>query len=481
VRSVLVPAGAYLVSSNLSDNLTAVRGEGYASSKFLPTTATGSALTLTDTTGSLLPCIIMDMGFEGVGTLQGVGINHIAGSGRAMVERSYIRNFDKGVNRSTGNFQEWYRDVSMASNNYHFYAVSTATAQGGSCIVEGGNYGAMEYAANYINCDTGQSGQFIYKEVFWQGANTGWCFFVKFAQTQSSPSIEVHNCYVEYVYKTGTITIDGVTNIPGFAYLENCGMFRVVNTAPGGFMLVNSNVETNSSDLSFVGAPGMGLTAGSSIDANSTMNHYSARWANGYNIPGFVHSVSLIEAITPAAGTGSWYETNQLQVVAKVPGATTVILNDCSAPFNFTGTATITTTSATDTGIAGLSTCQDLTLPYGGTPFNENSPDSGAGAIAAGTFLAWVWVGKLVSGVAPDMYIWGQLVGGTQLSLLKTVGDNDFTTLKGMNYLTASCAHVALQYGASATCVVRMAGYCVLAFTDRQQAMNFLNSSVFPS
>ena len=485
VRSLFVPAGTYRVTCNLTDNFTYIRGEGYLSSKFVPVNATDAALTLTDTTGQTLPCVIQDVGFEGAGTLQGIGIDHIAGSGRALVERSYIRHFDIGVNRSTGNFQEWYRDVSMLGNNYHYYSVSTPTAQGGSLFVEGGNYGTAEYASNYINCDTGQSGQFIYDGVFWQGNNTGWTFFVKYAETRDSPSIEVRNCYIEQIYKSGTITIDGYTSEPGFAYLENCGMFRVVNCATGGMVLINSNVETTSADLTFMNSASMGRPAGQAtqIDANSTMQHYQARWTNNSNIPGFVHSVSNITAFSTPAGIGSWYQTHQLEGVAKIPGATTILLNDCSASITFVGPGSSATTSATDSGIGGLTTCQDLAIGTAGVSLNVESPDSGATSIAAGTYIAWVWVGKLLSGVAPEMYIWGSLVGGTQLSLRKDADNADFQVLKGLNYLTSACSHVALEYRTNgvAACTIRMAGYAVMGFTDKQEALNWLNSTVFPT
>lgn len=325
-------------------------------------------------------------------------------------------------------------------------------------------------ACFYLDSTTGQSGKYLVKNTTIE-ANDGYVWFILNANDTGTgvPAIEHDSAWNEGNALGGSITVGGVTAAPTWAYIKNCGMFIVRNTPPAAIQAINSTIVTRDSDLTY--------TSASTIDSTSYYSHDGARWTNYQNIAGIVRSVTHVDKGSgTAASVGSWYQTLALASVLKSSGATVHKRSDSSANLTYTGTASITTTSQTDSGIGGLTTCQDLAITGAKT---ESSPDSGATTVASGRYLCWVWVGKLLSGTAPQLRI--GVTTGSHISLYRTISETDFVTLKGMVPLDTSVSFLGLEYVATATCTIREAGWAVLSFASLQQALAFLNSSVFPA
>ena len=469
-REVFFPRGDYICSINLTDNLVELVGASVYSVALSPSTTTGAIFTIADASGTLQPCRISDFTLRGIGTRQGYGIDCASGATAALVRDVYFDNFDACVRRPYGNFQQWYINCTMTTANYHFYSVSSATAQCGSIVVQGGNYGQSVLAHFYFDGGTVQSGQVTYDSNVMLQGNTGYLFFVKAAALIGNSGFNIKAAYNENIPTTSAITVGGVTAVPVQFYLKDCEAFHLDDTIAGSVTLINSHMTTANAEVSYFGEG-----VGTSIDATSSLQHSNARWVNYSNIPGAMRSVNWVKS--SSTGTGAWFQGSQLVAVAKVAGATVHMSNDCSATFNFVGSATTATTSQTNSGIAGLTTVQRLTMT--GTQ-NEQSPDTGATSIAAGRYIVWVWVGKLISGTAPDLYLWGSLVGGTQVSLKRSLVEGEFVTLKGLSTMSAGVSHLAYEFRSTASCVVDMAGLAVVSFSDQAQAIAFLNSNVFP-
>ena len=470
--------GYYAISINLSSTNTGIMGESLASTQFRPATTTGTVFTLTDVSGNTLPLYMHDFAVIGQGTLQGIGIDHYttgaASSGRELVERVQFKNLDISVNRTSGNFLAWYKDVFFEGANYHFYNIGTSYSHSGDLLVSGGHIRGAEKAVFYLDSGSiDQVGKIVFDNVTIE-SNNGYVIFAKNVNVTRAgvPAPVMRNCWNEGNALGGSITVGGVTGTPVWGYFDGVGMWILDNTPPGTMTLINgSTVVTINSDITYSFA--------STIDATSSLIHNGTRWINYKNVAGFVRSVDHVDkGAGTAAAVGSWFETNALLQVAKVSGWTTVKRSDSSANVTYTtypGGVPGATANAADEGIATLTQCQDLTMTGANT---WDGPNSGIGTIASGLYLCWAWVGKLISGTAPTLRV--GVATGYHVSLFRTISETDFVTLKGMVPLDAAVNYVGFSYVSTANCVIREGGWAIGTFTDLKKAMAFLNSPVFP-
>lgn len=464
----------YAVSFNLTSSYVAIVGSGFVATQFRPTTTTGTVFTLADTSGTAAPLQMRDFNITGQGSRQGVGIYHYstgsASSGRELVERCQFNNLDIAVSRASGNFTTWYRDNFFVGTNYHFYNEDETWGHAGDITISGGEMRGANKACFYIDSTLGQSGKIVIENVTIQ-ANDGYVLFVKNCNVTGVgvPAPTMRDCWNEGNALGGSITVGGVTGAPVWGYFQNCGMWLLDNTPPGPMTLINSTVKTMNCDLTYANP--------TTIDSTSVLTHDNARWINYANIPGLVNSIAHIES--GASGPpfqGAWCQMNSLTGLAAANGATQVLRADGSANITFTGTSTINTTSQTVTAISGLTTVQRLTM---GSAGNWESPNSGAGPIASGLYLAFVFCGRLVSGTAPTFRF--GLATADLHTLSQTLSDTGFVTYKAMVPLTAATAYAGLRVSASAAATIDIAGYAVETFSSASLAMEFLNSTAFPT
>ena len=479
-KSLYFPAGFYDLQLNLSSQYVSVYGSGGLTTQIRRAATSGAIFTLTDTSGIYSPLEISNISFEGKGTRVDVGLQHTqngvpnASSGRELVRASRFYNLDIGVNRNYGDFTSWYYDCFFEGNNYNFSSLSTTYANGGDFLIQSGSMINTQLACFYFDgtASASQYGKIVIREVTIQ-SNPGYVVFAKNMQTYGVPIPTIENCWNENNATWVTaITVGGVTALPTWGYFDNAGHWIIRNTPFSELKLINgSRVSTYDCTLTYAFA--------STTDATSVLTHSNANWLNYKNIAGFVKSVDDIVSDQTIFGVASWFWTYPLTVEMGAPGATTRLVYNGSVNITyskFTAGTTTTTASVTDSGIGGLGTCQDLTMS---TADDYNSPDTGGTAISSGQYMCFVWVGKLISGTAPTVEI--GTTTGYGISLAVPVDNGDFHTLKGMTYLDAPVSYIGLRYVATAACVVREAGWAVVTFTDKTEALQFLNSPIFPA
>lgn len=87
------------------------------------------------------------------------------------------------------------------------------------------------------------------------------------------------------------------------------------------------------------------------------------------------------------------------------------------------------------------------------------------------------WVGKLLSGTAPALSV----SGGATITRSRAITETEFVTLQSIIYVDSARSFITPYLVATAACDVRMAGWSIIQFDTEQNAINYVNSSVFTS
>jgi len=467
--TIYFPPGFYRGAFTIPTPYLNLRGAGLQATVLRPLSVTDTVILMTNALLGIEPCYISDMRIEGIGSYQGIGIDMIAGAGHVIVQRCYIKDLEKCVSRPFGNFGFWSIDTQYGDADYHFYNIGAVDSHSGVFVITRGRRKGARLASYYLDSTTIQTGQIVFENGVVEN-NPGYPYFVKNGNTNEAavPDMEVRNEWNENNATSGSITVGGVTAAPRWGHFDNLGAVQVIDTPLSDVTLIHANLLTDNCDLSFIDAT---ITT---FDNDSSLTHDRPRSnTDTRNVPGYVTKTQ--GRTTVSSGNGTWADMPQtIKAGAQLIGGTLDLVNDASAVITFTGTATINTTAVTETGIIGLATAQQLVMTGAQT---ENGPNTGATAIPAGSYVAWVMVARLVSGTAPTL----SYDGGNTMTIGRPVSNADYATMKGMATYAASLSFIGPRFVSTASCTVNIAGFAIAHFTKRQDCLNWLNSETFPA
>ena len=474
--STLVFVGGYW-NFNLTATNMLIDIIGYGNPQIRPDVTTDPVITVNPTIlGLAAPLLITGMHFKQNGTqYTGTGLKLID-THNIVVANCQFLDFSKSVDRNLGCFTNKFIDNGFEASDYHIYSTDNrGVAHAGAFDVEGGGMRGARLAQLYLDSATGQDGRVTIRNVESQG-NTGYFMYIKDMNVSGVgvPAVLIENCWNEGNGTATGITVGGVTAdacwlCANSSTSNNRPIIIVRNMPIGAVRLNNTTLTTENCDLTYTNNSG-----GSTVDSGSVVLHDKSRWINDVNslpFPGTIRSVLNVEE--GGFGAGSWAKMSPLYFVVPAVGGTTWLRADGSTNLSFSG---VNTTTQTDSAIPSLTSCQDLSMTGAVT---KDGPNSGGTTIAAGKFIVWVMIAKLVSGTAPTCRL--GTTGGIA-SIFTPISSSNFTVHKGLVVSPIGGVNfLAFRFVSTATCVVRIAGYAVLTFDTRQEAIDFLNSPVFPS
>lgn len=451
------------------------KGSGPASTIVRNATATGAAITLGgDTTWDYID--IEDVAFEALSDLQGSAIRFgpaaytagVESIGRARIRNCRFDGFDKHIERPYGNIGVELVDNEYRRANFHVWskdAKPDTTMHAGNLIMQGGHAQSAQKAHVYINSSDAGSGQFVSRDLITE-FNAGFVWFFRaFNSVGAVPSAIIENAWDEANYTAGTVQIDGINYAPKQIYAEATPLILMNNCPLGKVQLVGSTLLTDGCDLT---------NAVLADDASAALIHNNAKADSVTNLvaPGLARSV--IAQDRDAGNFASAFRLNHRVQESQAFKAAILQSNNCTSPITFTGSASINSSTVSGDGTF-RSACQEVTFAAGQTEFPSTF------AVPTGSYVVWMLAYRITSGPGVGFQLSdGATVataGNLTSSTWQTIGGMARTTASGGFPSTAAFRFTALTGGST---TLRLAGFACLAFANKKDALECLNSAAFP-
>jgi hypothetical protein len=291
--------------------------------------------------------------------------------------------------------------------------------------------------------------------------NPGFVFHVPaFANMEGVTDFVVRDCWNEANATAGTVTIGMQSKTVCYASFSNTGMVRFSGTPLGSLRLQDAVVETRNCPLD-------NLTLVEK-DSSSTLRHDDARGFGSYAPIGLVTSVAAAAQSEPP-GRALTFVIPHRTHIGVVPDADVRLSQTSGAPFVLVGSEATATHSVNSAVLPGMTVAQQVALRQGMRIFPPPV------TIPAQSWIVWLFAYQLVAGTGPFF----QVSGDRGISARRRLDSPGWETVGGMAEVAPGAQSVSLwMIQEDAAAEVRLGGYNLVAFKDRQAALNFLNSNI---
>ena len=474
------PAGDYRLNAVLDSRFVHLAGAGNMASIVRSASHDDAIIRATHSTGAWEGTRLSDMGFNGVGHRQGVGFRAGGGiltpfieyTGRFLFDRVRFHNLEKGIERPFGNIGFDLTDCVFVDTEFHVWSQGQAVfsaenhpMHAGCLTITRGSMQGAQRAAVYINGkNVAGAGQVIFDSVRFE-SNPGWVLFIRdFNDRGPQPGIVVRSCWNESNYSAPKVRVDGDEMKPGFARLINVPVIAFEDTPIGPLVLENSHVVTRGCNLD--------LLTSLVMDAGSSLIHHNARMYSG-TARGLVKSISHLENTDARNSLNTPWFPMPVATGQRMRDRSVLIASTEQSPGQWGGSSA-TSTSVAEMALPWLANSQQLAIAPG-----ANLVSSGSFIMPANQWFVVQFLGRLVSGPAPQVHINGAAGFGG----VGHIRDRDWRTYTAVIQNTGSAIGRESFYiysGGTEAAVIRLGGYAVTSFDNSQEALAFANSLLFP-
>lgn len=477
--------GTYDIALNMTSRNVHLRGAGRGGTLIRPTTAGGVALRALYRTGGWDGVTVEDLALTGIGSLQGVGFQAGADvygvddeyTGVTFFSRVKFSNFDKHISRPYGSIGLFADGCQFGSANFHHHSRGIAAAayspggnpndlmHSGCLFVTRSHMSAAQKAVFFTDSPATDSGQYHFGNNVME-LNPGWIMYIKSLESRNGiPGVTWYNNWNEANHTGGAISVDGeAAAVPKYGFIQNCSLPVEFDKTPiGPLTLINSSVLTRDCNAEK-------LTS-ASIDASSSLEHERVRKFSG-QLPGKTTKIGRSQ--TGGLNT-PWFEVDLPLGLTKAWNAGLLYRVDGSAVIAYTGTVgrSSAASAANDAALPGLTSSQTFLLQSGETEFPTTNY-----TIPTLKYIVSLRVEKLISGPAVTV---GGYPSGFAGSL--SISSPRWKYFANISY-NAGAAMAAQQQsysGVAANASIGIGGVAVLAFDTYAEALDCVNSGLFPA
>lgn len=476
---LVLPRGIFRAGLEMTSRRVSVQGAGRGVTILRPVAPDATVLRALYREGSWDGVEIADLSIEGLGTRRGTGLSHGAVTyqrgdeyvGRTALTRVGFSNLQTCVARPYGNIGLWVDNCTFAEADYHLWGRSRAPG-GGSDAMHGGNvivtrshFSAFFKASLYLDSPVGDAGQIVFENNIFELA-PGFVAFIRAFSTGPVPGLIFRRNWNEQTATGRNVEIDGVRHAQArFIHATDCAAPIVLeDTPPGPVTLRNAQLETRGCALD--------LLTMADLDSRSSLRHSDARQGEGL-APG--QCATIAGPTRPNGLRTPWFRMPAPRHLTSAYGQHVLLRADSTQPIAFAGSRSLSTRPAQgDAALPDRAVSQDLVLQAGEQLFVD-SPFK----VAAGDWLALVYLYRLIAGKPSAV----QLNGRAGLSGRAILTSPSWEMLVNIseNPGPAVDAESLWHFPEGGSSILRIGGFAVLAFRDRQSAIEFANSGLFPA
>lgn len=415
---------------------------------------------------------ISNFGMDGDGTL---GVSAMSFnpddqySGRMIVEDVYISNYDRAIEKPSGNIGNTFRNISISNCNWGYHAKGADEMHAGCDTLERVHFEGIQVYCVYIDSTVGFDarhpfggglGAFVVRDCILEGSPGGG-FYIK-GKPNDCPTAPVvlENLWIEAIATGDAVQVDGVAQKPRVIKAIDCQVIYVRNSYINNIELTNSNLITYG--CRFDNGDGHQDIV---VDSESCIIAHDAYLAGASGINVIVESVAGQKGSMDTASLSMRGNTPR-GVLYNIPTGNKLncITFSSGGPWELVGNASVTSTAANDGML--FQNCAEFNMPGAAILELSNSQAS----ITVGRWYVWACGARLVSGNC-DISISGGI----------TLGDvynkpGEWIHTFGVGKATRSeKASLRITTGAGGA-VVRLEYYYVVEFATQAQAIDFANS-----
>lgn len=475
--SLFFPRGQYRTSLELTSRNIHIIGEGRGASVLHSVTPDGTILRALYRQGSWDAVNIADVSLTGTGSLQGNGF--VAGSdiyqkhdeytGSTFFNRVQFANLDKCISRPFGSIGLWVDGCQFGSANYHFWSKNVEKAgesdmMHAGCVVVSRCH--MDYFAKamfYLDSSNGDCGQIAFENNIFE-SGPGFVIYIKsFNSSGGVPGMSFRNNWNENTATGKELVIEGKRHHSAkFLYAENAtSAIRFEDTPIGDCVLLGSGVETHSCSL-------QNLTA-LDADAGSSIAHHQARMFSGT-------SVGRVRSIAHPANTQGlrtpWFRMAVPKGKTSQSGGERVLNLDTHKVISLAGELVVQSVAVPDAGVFGGAAQRLSVKPLVDRPFSKTVVLNGSG------WLVSQYTYKLIDG--PPVML--TVTGTKGISGAGELSSQRWETLVNVSrFEFAHPEHLTLYHRSAGNSIVLLGGVTMVMFTRLQDAIDYMNSGLFPA
>lgn len=468
--TLFFPAGTYRCNLSMNSRAVDVRGAGRIATKLYAADPTKDILNAIFRFGSWDAVTISDLELSNPSATAGVGlgcgsdpyVENDEYSGRINVERVAFHHLDRCIYRRQGQIGLWLTNCNFSTANYHVFVLGQNAAfdrnlmHGGCMLAKNCHFDNAESASLYVHSPVIGTGQWSIEDCIFE-SNPGFVLFVDgFASNDRVPGLNLVRCWSEANATVAAAIVEGQSYQPVFARLVGCERAAFDDTPVGKIVLRdNSNVFLRRCDIADLGV----------VDRDSGC---SVTIEDAYLYAGEVkevcRSIQVAGRRPPAVGGGVWWPRPALCSLTGAYGVDTILKSDATAPIQFSGTASRTTTTGSGPTSSPTRHTQELTINSGETLL----PVPQANLVPGDWYVA-KYIYRLQSGQPIAM----QITGASGDTALVSLDSSSWRTLVSV-FQAGSVGGLNSFYhsGPSAgSAVVEIGGYSLTRFDDRNSAL----------
>lgn len=463
------PPGRYRINLELSSRTVSVLGAGQGATVLMPARRNLPVLRARYADAQWRYVRIADLTIEGAGA----SVGFMAGreppqagdqySGRTFFENVGFHSLARALVRPAGQIGLTLRNCVFDTCEFHLwsrdYRDDDVIMHTGVVLAEGCWFGRASKAVIYTSGRVPGAGQMSFRDCVFE-RNPGCVLYIDgFNSIDGTPAIAMRDCWNEANGEAGSVSIDGRDVPASFAHLQDTvALFE--NTPLGPLSLSNTVVTTVDCALD--------LLRTIRRDDRSIVVHHRARGFGSYAPQGRVESVTAALQTTPGRAL-SFILPPRMAIASPECGSVLVAATD------------MTVLDVAGTQFASLDRPSRSPLPGGGTPVRLSLTADGTALIASAaapgsTWLAWIFVCRLDDGNATL-----ELTGSSGVAVPRDLEAEGWTTIGGYAALENPATSLSFRVRAGsrgARLTIAAAG--LVALPSPQDAVNFINSRVFP-
>lgn len=468
-----IPPGRFATNLLLHSRHVHLSGAGRGATCLVPRDPAQPVLRALYRDGSWSYVSIANLDIAGV---TGRGTGFVAGAdsyapgdefaGRTRFVNIGFADLDTAIRRQAGQIGLILQQCGFGPADWHIHSTGHTSDQGeimhaGVLTVRDCHFTGARRAVAYLNSAVPGTGAVLFDNCIME-RNPGFVFYVAaFADVEATTDFVVRNCWNEANATANDVLIDGRREPARYASLRDVGMIRFEGTPLGSLTLRNAVVETWHCPLDQLTAVDR--------DRSSTLRHHEARGFGGYEPLGLALSVAAAAQSDPGGRALTFVLPPRTRQVS-LPAADVRMSITGAAPLVLVGSHSVTTQPTREAVLPGMSFSQRVTLRAGMKIFPKPV------AIPPGAWIVWLFAYRLVAGSGTFF----QVSGDRGISARRSLTADQWETLGGMAQVASGAKEISLwliQEESSAD--ILLGGYNLIAFADRQAAVEFLNKPDF--
>lgn len=370
------------------------------------------------------------------------------------------------IRRDAGQIGLTLDQCGFGAAEYHLYSVANAPGSGeimhaGVLTTRDCHFSGARVAVVHIDSPVAGTGAVLFDNCIME-RNPGFVFHVPaFANGDAVTDFVVRDCWNERNATAAQVTVGGRRVPVRYGLFANAGMIRFDGTPLGSLTLRNAVVDTYRCPLD-----NLSLLE---RDARSTIRHHEARGFGSYAPLGLVTSLAAAAQSEPPGRALSFVLPHRTSLTGS-SGGRVLLSSRTQEPLVLVGSVSVATRSESGAILPGVRSSQRVTLRRGMQVFPAPSP------VPPGSWLAWLFTYRLVSGNAPFF----QVSGDRGISARRLLNAYNWETLGGMAEVAPGAREISLwMIQDDDDAELLLGGYNLVAFETRQAALDFLNSGSF--